>query len=76
MDLLSEEVGFVCQQDLRTFYLSEIEYQCGDLLGSGACSVGETMKKISKPNCLIDDIVQGLFLIGLERQACDFGLPV
>lgn len=76
MDLLSEEVGFVRQQDLRAFYLSEIEYQCGNLLSRGACGVGEAMEEVSETNCLINDVVQGLFLIRLERQACDFGLPV
>lgn len=76
MDLLSEEIRFIGQKNFGTLDLSQIENQRGNFLGGCARGIRETLEEISERSRLADDAIQDLFLVRLEREGGDLGLPV
>lgn len=76
MDLLPEEICLVCQENLCTFDLPQIEYQGWNFLGRRAGSVGKTLQKITEGRCLVDYIFQYLLFVWLEGECWDLSLPL
>jgi hypothetical protein len=76
MNLLSEEVGLECQENLGALNLAQVEYQSGHLFRCCAGSIGETMQEIAESSRLVDNAFENFFLFRLEGQSCDFRVPI
>ena len=76
MYLLSEEIRLEGKKNLSALDLAEVEYQSRHFLGGCAGSISETMQEIAEGCRLINDTLKNLFFLGLERQSCDFGVPI
>jgi hypothetical protein len=75
MDLLTEKVCLVRQQDFCALDLSEIKNKRRNLFVGCASRIGKTLKKVTKGSGLIYDIVENVFFIGLKWQGQSFCLP-
>ena len=66
MELLSEEVGFVGEQDVGTFDLAEVETLSRDFVGCCHDRIGKGTNEISEVLCLVNNVLNSTFLLGLE----------
>ena len=76
MELLSEEVGFVGEQDVGTFDLAEVETLSRDFVGCCHDRIGKGTNEISEVLRLVNNVLNSTFLLGLEGQARNLRLPV
>ena len=76
MELLSEEVGFVGEQDVGTFDLAEVETLSRDFVGCCHDRIGKGTNEISEVLCLVNNVLNSTFLLWLEGQAGNLRLPV
>ena len=76
VQLLAQEVRLLGKQYIRALDFAQVEDQRGHFLGSRAGSIRKALEEVAERGCLIDDTVQDLFLVGLERQTRDLGLPL
>lgn len=75
MKLLSEEVGLICQQDFGAFNLSEIKSLGLGFISSGQDRITEGGNMSAEFLSIVDDVLENLFLVGLERKIRNFVLP-
>ena len=76
MELLSEKIGLICQQDFGPFNLSQIETLSGHFVGGSHHRIDVRTHKFSKRLSDIYDFVQNIFLLWLKWQMRNITLPV
>ena len=76
MELLSEEVGFIGEQDVSTFDLAEVETLSGDFVRCCHDRIGEGTNEISKVLSLVNNVLNSTLLLRLEGQAGYLRLPI
>ena len=64
--LLSEEVGFVGEQDVGAFDLAKVETLSRDFVRCCHDRIGEGTNEISEVLCLINNVLNSTFLLWLE----------
>jgi hypothetical protein len=67
MNFLPEEVCLKGEKNFSTFDFAQVEYQGRDFLGCSTSSIRKAMQKIAERSSLVDNILENLFLFGLER---------
>jgi hypothetical protein len=67
MNFLPEKVCLKGEKNFSTFDFAQVEYQGRDFLGCSASSIREAMQEIAERSSLVDNTLENLFFLGLER---------
>ena len=76
MKLLSEEVGFVGQENFGAFDLSKVESLSLRFVRCGHYWIAERCHMLPEFLCIVDDFLENLLFVWLEREPTDFVLPL
>lgn len=76
MELLSEKVGLVCQQNFGPFDLPQVETLSGHFLRGCHHWINVRTHKFPKSLGDVDNLVKNFFLLGLKWQMGNITLPV
>jgi hypothetical protein len=76
VNLLSQIVRLLGQENLGPFNFAQIENQSRHFLRGDTGGVGESLQEIAEAECLVDNTVQDLFLVRLKRQIGNLRMPV
>jgi hypothetical protein len=75
VELLTEEVGFVCEEDLCAFDLSQVEALGLSFLCSSHDGIAEGSYMLPELLSIVDYLFQKLFLVGLKGKHRNLILP-
>jgi hypothetical protein len=76
MELLTEEICFVRKKDFGTFDFSQVKSLSLGFIRSRHDRIAERCHMVPEFLRIVDDLVENLFFVRLERKRGDFILPL